>query len=322
VEPPHGDDKPHLPPPSLWPVGFAVGIACILVGLVVNPIVIVPIGVAITLVFGFFWIREATAELRGGETGAETETVEVELPHAPPIPAHIGEAAMPEPDEGELARFPRSRFLEGATLGIGAVIGGVVTVPALGFAVLPAFTHQKSNDVDLGPIADFKEGDYVIATFLTDPSEGEVTRRTAYVRYNGLLDGEPSFTIISNRCAHLGCPVQPNGPAFDNQKRLEKSKNGSEVTLIPMLPAGFGCPCHGGQYDQEGNRTAGPPVRALDRYDFKVVDGRLVLAKTYSVAKVDGEGKDARIQRYALAGPGEHITGPEAWLYPIQPPSG
>ena len=51
----------------------------------------------------------------------------------------------------------------------------------------------------------------MIATFLRDPTIGEVSRRTAYVRNNGLLDGEPSFTIISNRCAHLGCPVQPNG---------------------------------------------------------------------------------------------------------------
>ena len=50
----------------------------------------------------------------------------------------------------------------------------------------------------------------MITTFVDDAG-GEVSRRTAYIRYNGLLEGEPSFTIISNRCAHLGCPVQPNG---------------------------------------------------------------------------------------------------------------
>ena len=87
-----------------------------------------------------------------------------------------------------------------------------------------------------------------------------------------------------------------------------------------MLPAGFGCPCHGGQYDNEGNRTAGPPVRALDRYEFMIDNGRLLLRKTYSVAKVDGEGADARIHKYPLAGPGQHIDGIEAWLYPVQPP--
>ena len=31
-----GDDRPQLPPPSLWPVGFAVGIVCLLVGLIVS----------------------------------------------------------------------------------------------------------------------------------------------------------------------------------------------------------------------------------------------------------------------------------------------
>ena len=44
---------------------------------------------------------------------------------------------MPEPAPGE--RFPRNKFLEGATLGLGAVIGGIVTLPAVGFALLPGF---------------------------------------------------------------------------------------------------------------------------------------------------------------------------------------
>ncbi len=154
-----------------------------------------------------------------------------------------------------------------------------------------------------------------------NPAEGEVSRRTAYVRNNGQLGGRPSFTIISNRCAHLGCPVQPNGPVQDSDTEDVKGTGGQQVTLIPTIPAGgFGCPCHGGQYDPEGNRTAGPPVRALDRYDFSVVNGRLVLGKTYSVSKVDGEGKQARIHRYRLTGPGEHIDGWEQILYPLQPP--
>jgi hypothetical protein len=94
------------------------------------------------------------------------------------------------------------------------------------------------------------------------------------------------------------------------------------VTLIPALPAGgFGCPCHGGQYDQEGNRTAGPPVRALDRYEFYIRNRRLFLGKTYSVSHVDGAGATAEIHTYRLTGPGQHVDGPEQWFYPLQPPS-
>ena len=303
------DQDPHVPPPSLWPVGFAVGIATLLVGLVVNPKLIAPIGAVITVIFAFLWVRDVMRE-RSGAVQVEPETV--------------GEVALAEPeDEPEVERFPRSVFLGGATLGLGAAIGGLVTVPALGFAVAPAFLKQHTHNVDLGPIADFTDGQFVVATFLVDPSAGEVSRRTAYVRNNGLLKDLPSFTILSNRCAHLGCPVQPNGPVFQDKEKIQKTDNGLEVRLIPTLPAGgFGCPCHGGQYDTEGNRTAGPPVRALDRYEYSIRNGNLWLGKTYSVGKVKGQGANAQIDKYPLAGPGEHVDGIEKWLYPVDPPHG
>jgi len=315
LEPIH--DQPHVPGPSLWPIGFAIGIACVLVGLIVSwPAAVV--GAVIAVVSAFLWIRDVTGGLRT-PIGHEPETRPA-APAAAEAPPTGGEPALPVMEEEEMERFPRNVFLEGATLGLGGLIGGIVTVPAVGFMVAPAFVRQGAKSVDLGPLSDFPEGQYVIATFLRDPSQGEVSRRTAYVRNNGTANGQPSFTIISNRCAHLGCPVQPNGPIFDEKKKVEHTAKGEEVTIIPAQPAGFGCPCHGGQYDTEGNRTAGPPVRSLDRYDFEIRNGHLILLGTYSVAHVDGTGSSAKIRRYGLAGPGEHITGPEAWLYPVQTP--
>jgi len=310
-------DQQHLPGPSLWPIGFAIGVACVLVGLVLGWI-IVAVGAAIAIVSAALWVRESA---RGYTTPVELEpeTRPVRTGDAPPAD-EVG-TAMPVMEDEEIERFPRSVFLESATLGLGALIGGVVTVPAVGFMVAPAFVKQHPKSVDLGPMDDFPEGQFVVATFLRDASEGEVTRRTAYVRNNGISDGRPSFTIISNRCAHLGCPVQPNGPVFDNKKKTEQVKGGGEVTIIPTIPAGgFGCPCHGGQYDQEGNRTAGPPVRALDRYEFEIRNGNLVLLGTYSVSHVDGTGAAAKIRKYTLTGPGQHVDGPEWLLYPWQPP--
>ena len=319
MEPEHGS-RPHLPAPTLYPIGFAAGVATVLVGLIVNPKVIAPIGGAIAVVFAFLWVRDATAQYRVVPPEIEPERREVPpTAVAPPVPAHRGEAAMPEPEPGE--RFPRSRFLEGATLGISGIIGGLVTVPVVGFAVAPAFVDQGFGDVDLGPLSNFPENQWILTTFFLDPAEGEVSRRTAYIRNNGQLQGKPSFTIISNRCAHLGCPVQPNGLVEDAQKKEVQGKGGQHITLIPMIPAGgFGCPCHGGQYDPEGNRTAGPPVRSLDRYEYKIENGRLVLGKTYSVGHVRGEGKNAVIEKYKLHGPGEHLKGIEGWFYPIDPP--
>jgi Rieske Fe-S protein len=317
TEPQH-EDRPHLPGPSLYPIAFAAGVACILVGLIVNPTLIAPIGGAIAVVFGFLWARDATMEYRGVPAPIEPERREAP-PAAPAIPAHHGEAAMPEPAPGE--RFPRSKFLEASTLGLGAVIGGLVTVPAVGFMVVPAYVKQGYPDVDLGPLDNFTEGKWFVTTFFQHPSTGDVSRRTAYIRNNGQLNGEPSFTIISNRCAHLGCPVQPNGPVQDDQQKVVKGARGQRVTMIPMIPAGgFGCPCHGGQYDSEGNRTAGPPVRGLDRYQYEIRNGHLILGTPYSVTRVDGSGKTAHIHAYKLTGPGEHVDGWEQIFYPWQPP--
>jgi Rieske Fe-S protein len=320
VNEPQHDDRPHLPGPSLYPFAFAAGVACILVGLIVNPLVIAPIGAAIAIIFGFLWARDATMEFRHGSEQIEPERGEP-VSAATTAPPTVDDAAMPqaEPDE----RFPRSKFLEASTLGLGAVIGGLVTVPVVGFMVVPAFKDQGYPNVDLGPLDNFTEGKWFVTSFFMNPEsdETETSRRTAYIRNNGLLDNQPSFTIISNRCAHLGCPVQPNGPVQDDQQKLVKGKAGQRVTMTPTIPAGgFGCPCHGGQYDPEGNRTSGPPVRALDRYEYAIVNGHLVLGKPYSVSEVDGEGKNAQIHAYKLAGPGQHVDGWEQILYPIQPP--
>jgi menaquinol-cytochrome c reductase iron-sulfur subunit len=291
-----------MPAPSIWPVGFAVGIACMLAGLVVSmPAVIV--GAVITLVFGVLWARDAMASSRE--------------PPAAPIPADQGPPAMAKPDE-EPETYSRNMFLELTTLGLGAVITGIVAVPVLGFAVLPAFTNQEVEGVDLGPTDNFPENEWKEATFLLDPAQGEVSRRTAFVRYNGLFEGQPSYTIISNRCVHLGCPVQASGPRNEDEQKTVKTEQ-AVVSVTPVLPANFSCPCHGGAYDTEGNRIAGPPVRAMDRFKFSILNERLHLNEPYSVAKVEGEGAQAKLEAYGIQGPGEHVDGLSGWLYPIQP---
>ncbi len=217
-------------------------------------------------------------------------------------------------------RFPRSRLLERATLALGGLVALSVGLPAAGLAILPSFLGQRRRAVDLGPISAFPEGAFVVATFLADPRAGEVSRRAAYVRNNGVVGKLPSFTIMSSRCTHVGCPTQPNGPLFIDQRRAEPTDAG-EVGIVPTQPAGFGCPCHGSQFDTEGNRTAGPAPRALDRYTFSIRKGRLWLDRLYSVSRVDGAGAQARIHSFALQDAGEPVTGPESWLYPIAPPS-
>src|SRR6185437_11288550 len=104
------------------------------------------------------------------------------------------------------------------------------------FAILPSFVGQRQRPIDLGPIAAFPEGEYVVATFLADPAAGEVSRRAAYVRNNGLVGRLPSFTIMSSRCTHVGCPTQPNGPLLTARHKVERT-SGGEVGLVPTDPS-------------------------------------------------------------------------------------
>jgi Rieske Fe-S protein len=311
---------PHGPAPSLWPLGFAIGLTVALVGLVIGSWATVAVGGVLLVAFGFIWARDVVTG-QGEAPEAEVE----EAPESPattlPVAVPVGGPAVADDEDAEDA-MPRSTFLSVTTLGLGGVITGLVAIPVTVFAVAPPFVGQGHDEIDVGPIDDFPEGQFVITTFLLDPGQGEVSRRTAYIRYNGPSDKGPSFTVLSNRCVHLGCPVQVNGLTLEDQKkRLHVPPDGLPVDLTPTQAAsGFGCPCHGGQYDTEGNRTAGPPVRALDRYSFLIRDGRLVLIETYSVGEVEGEGADAVITKYDWVNPSVHVDGPEQVLYPLEPP--
>jgi cytochrome b6-f complex iron-sulfur subunit len=68
------------------------------------------------------------------------------------------------------------------------------------------------------------------------------------------------FAAISLVCTHLGCTVNTSD-------------------------AGFECPCHGSQYDNDGNVTGGPAPRPLDWYQVSVApNGELEIDKSVKVA--------------------------------------
>jgi Rieske Fe-S protein len=269
--------------------------------------------VVIALVAGVMWAWEASRGVRG-------EAPEV----APERRVAGGAQAAGAASDVPLKKYSRSHFLEASTIGLGVAIGAAINVPILGFMVLPAFTNQDEPEVDLGPLENFPQDTFVIATYFEDPSQGEVSRRTAFIRNNGLIaegeyKGQPSFTILFSRCVHLGCPVQPNGPVEEKVVYTPLNKDLPAVELYPVLAQSFGCPCHGGLYDSEGRRTAGPPVRSMDRYEYSIKNGRLVIGSLFSVGNVSNGGSEAVISRYDWVTPGVHVDGFEAWLYPIVP---
>jgi len=67
------------------------------------------------------------------------------------------------------------------------------------------------------------------------------------------------FAAISITCTHLGCPVRTSD-------------------------AGFECPCHGSQYDNDGFVTGGPAPRPLDWYQVSIApNGELEIDKSVNV---------------------------------------
>ncbi|TME46359.1 MAG: hypothetical protein E6I56_07415 [Chloroflexi bacterium] len=51
----------HLPPPSIWPVVLAIGIALVLTGLILN-LIIVAVGALLVVVSTALWVRDARRE--------------------------------------------------------------------------------------------------------------------------------------------------------------------------------------------------------------------------------------------------------------------
>jgi menaquinol-cytochrome c reductase iron-sulfur subunit len=209
---------------------------------------------------------------------------------APVSDSTLAASALADPSSARSA-VDRGKFLAGATIGVGAVMSAVIGVPSLAFVLAPVFKSPKYNAIDLGPTSNFPQDQanpYTVVTFETEANDPSgINRRVVFIRN----DGSDKFVAIANTCMHLGCPVR-------NFQRT------------------FACPCHGGQYDFEGRRTAGPPVRPLNRYKTSVVNGHLILGELMATTSVDEHGQ-AQLEQ--LKGPGQPTSGILSFLYPDAP---
>jgi Rieske Fe-S protein len=176
------------------------------------------------------------------------------------------------------------------------MIGGVIGVPATAYLLAPVVKKEKFRAAMVGKVSDFpaEQGFKPVAkTFVEDQASPNTSAALAWIHNTGKSGTDWSapdaqFIVFSNRCMHLGCPVTAS-------------------TL------GFACPCHGGQYDKEGKRTAGPPIRPLDRYAWEIRnDEELWITDRWSVDFVDGE-----IRYYDVKMPGQPVSWPGSdLLYP------
>ncbi|HKO37984.1 MAG TPA: Rieske (2Fe-2S) protein [Solirubrobacterales bacterium] len=205
--------------------------------------------------------------------------------------ASVKERAKPDPPgyfEGE--SMTRRRVFTIASQGLGGLAAAGIILPAVGFAVAPIFHRGKERWEAVGPVSDFVEETYRQVVFTETEGIGDAGKTTAYVRKGSAdLEEEPGEIIaVSNRCAHLGCPV----------RFVEAAGN-------------FICPCHGGVYDFVGKVLGGPPVRPLDRFQTRVRRGQVEIGPRYSVT--------SQLEAVRARDPGEFTGGIWEYLYPPRP---
>ena len=200
---------------------------------------------------------------------------------------------IPGAFEGETVT--RRRFMTGTAHTAGAVAAASFALPALGFAIGPIFKQHAA------PLGNGGHGRRLHRKQLHPGrahaharASARPARRPSYVRkHNPAIDTDPydrdtPYIAISDRCAHLGCPVR----WVDAAER-------------------FICPCHGGVYDLLGRRVGGPPVRPLDRFYTRVNGDNVELGPRFSV--------NSQLRRFSPRDPGEPLDGIGQYLYPSRP---
>jgi len=205
--------------------------------------------------------------------------------------APLKERVKPDPPgyfEGE--SMTRRHVFTVASQALGGLAAAGIVLPAVGFAVAPIFHRGKERWESVGPVSDFVEDTYRQVVFTETEGIGDAGKTTAYVRKSSADLGEKpgNFVAVSNRCAHLGCPV----------RFVEAAGN-------------FICPCHGGVYDFQGKRIGGPPVRPLDQFQTRVRKGQVEVGPRYSVT--------SQMEPVRARDPGEFTGGIWEYLYPPRP---
>ncbi len=184
----------------------------------------------------------------------------------------------------------RGQFLSLSTVGIGAAIGGVIGVPATAYILAPVTNEAQFQPVFLGKVDQFtsEQGfDPTAATYVEDPDNPATSPGLAWVHSTGKSNpdwtaADAMFVVFSNRCMHLGCPVQATSQ-------------------------GFQCPCHGGAYNTVGQRIAGPPIRPLDRFQWEIKNSdELWITQRWSV-DFNGDGK---VLYFPVKMPGQPVAPP------------
>lgn len=151
-------------------------------------------------------------------------------------------------------QITRRDFVKAVITTMGAVMGIVIGLPAIGYIIGPAF-RPKENEiwVPLGPLKDYPIGVPKPFNFTRSQINGWERTVNSYGVFV-IRNDESQVLVLSNICTHLGCRVSWH---TDLQHYVS--------------------PCHNGHFDIVGSVVSGPPPRPLDEFTTKIENGNLYI---------------------------------------------
>lgn len=191
------------------------------------------------------------AAARGGRTGTAVAVVD-ETEAAPPAPF--------VPPDADALGVTRRQFLNRSIIGFFSL--GLLAFGASALAFIwPKLGGGFGSKITVGNVSDLlaeiraNNGFLYKAEgrmWLTEYPSSALSKAESVYPPPVLASMEEGIAVMYQKCPHLGCRV----PNCDTSQWFE-------------------CPCHGSQYNQAGEKKAGPAPRGMDRFSTAVSGGKL-----------------------------------------------
>ncbi|MFC1872545.1 ubiquinol-cytochrome c reductase iron-sulfur subunit [Chloroflexota bacterium] len=148
----------------------------------------------------------------------------------------------------------RKKFLGYLIGGISGVIALAIATPLAGYFLSPLWKKTPPIRTPIARIDDVPAGKPKFVTYEQRVRDGwyisTLTKGAWIVKQN-----DSGIIVYDPRCTHLNCPYY-----WDEDANV------------------FHCPCHEGGFDINGNVIFGPPPRPLDRLEFVIEEGYILVS--------------------------------------------
>jgi cytochrome b6-f complex iron-sulfur subunit len=204
----------------------------------------------------------ATGESRPGTavavlTAEEAERAGEQARRPVPVLAPPSAPAPWAPPDPEAIGVSRRQFFNRATVTLMGVSIGAFSVASMVAFLWPTATGGFGQVVTVGKLDEIKQSARANSGFFYAPSARswlteypqEALADAASVYEPAIYEGMRDYGLVAlyQKCPHLGCRV----PDCKSSRWFE-------------------CPCHGSQYNQVGEKKAGPAPRGMDRFSISV----------------------------------------------------